>query len=200
MIRLVTTNDKLQLVLAGAVATNQLQCVVNYSDNTGTDYVGSAKRTNSNNTTDVDICLAPAASQVRDIDAISIYNKDTAAATVTVKIDVSGTEYILSVCTLLPGDTLVWQRGTGWQVTDNTGRLKTSDSGGGGGGGLDAHYEHDQVSASTSWSVTHNLGKIPAVTIIDSGGNMLWSDVDHIDVNSLVINFANATSGKAYCN
>lgn len=129
MIRLSTTNEKLQAVLGGAVTTNQLHCVVCYSDDNGTTYVGGTQYTSTNDTTAVDICAAPAASTVRDIDYLSIRNRDTAAATVTVMVDVSATDSEIVKATLAVGDSLVYSHGNGWSVIDTNGNLKTGTGG-----------------------------------------------------------------------
>jgi len=61
MIRLDTTTRKLQVVLAGAVSTNQLPVVVSYSDKTSTTYNGATQTAQTNGTTAVDICAARSA-------------------------------------------------------------------------------------------------------------------------------------------
>jgi len=70
----------------------------------------------------------------------------------------------------------------------------------GGGGGGDANYVFSQASAANPWLVTHNLGKYPAVSVVDSGNNEIVPDVMYVDVNTLTLTFAAATSGTAYCN
>lgn len=131
MLKLNTTTRKLQAVLSGAVTTNQLPCMVSYSDDNGTTYVGGTQLTNTNNTTQVDICAAPAASTVRDIDYLSIRNRDTATATVTVMIDDSATDYEIVKATLAVGDQLVYVHGSGWSTLDSAGQVKSSATGGG---------------------------------------------------------------------
>ena len=126
MIRLSSTSEKLQAVLVGSVTTNQLHCVVSYSDHTSTAYSGGTQYTSTNNVTAVDICDAPAASTVRDIDYINIRNRDTAVATVTVMVDVSAADSELVKATLAVGDQLTYTHGTGWQVIDASGNAKTS--------------------------------------------------------------------------
>lgn len=125
MIRLSTTSQKLQAVLAGAVTTNQLHCVVCYSDDNGSTYVGGTQLTSTNDTTAVDICAAPAASTVRDIDNLSIRNRDTAAATVTVMLDSSGADSEIVKATLAIGDSLLYTHGDGWKVVAVDGAIKT---------------------------------------------------------------------------
>lgn len=128
MLKLDTTTRKIQAVLSGAITTNQLPCMVSYSDDNGTTYVGGTQLTNTNSTTAVDICAAPGASTVRDIDYLSIRNRDTAAATVTVMLDDNGTDYEIVKATLAVGDQLVYTHGAGWRVTDADGNLKTGAS------------------------------------------------------------------------
>ena len=131
MLKLDQTTRKFQAVLSGAVTTNQLPCMVSYSDDNGTTYVGGTQLTNTNSTTAVDICAAPGASTVRDIDYLSIRNRDTAAATVTVMLDDNGTDYEIVKATLAVGDQLVYTHGDGWRVIDTDGNLKTGSSGAG---------------------------------------------------------------------
>ena len=133
MIRLNATTRKLQAVLAGAITTNQLPVSVSYSDKTTASYTGAMQLTNTNSTTPVDICAAPAASTVRDIDFIGIRNRDTVAATVTVLYDDNGTDYEIITAALDVGDVLTFVHGAGWQVVTDTGELKTSGSSGGTG-------------------------------------------------------------------
>lgn len=123
MIYLDKTTRKLQMVLAGAVAANQLQCVVYLHDvwaqskTWNEDYKGAIQVSTSNNTTDVDICNAPGVNgTTRDVSHISIYNADTGNVTVTVKMDDGGTEHILVKQQLLTTESLVYEHGMGWQV------------------------------------------------------------------------------------
>lgn len=121
MYRLDATNRKLQMVLAGVVAANQLHATVSYSDKTATGYAGGTQVSVSNNTTAVDICSAPAANTVRDIDQITIYNRDTASATVTLMLDVGGTDTELGKKTLAAGESLIWTHGSGWTMAAASG-------------------------------------------------------------------------------
>lgn len=68
------------------------------------------------------------------------------------------------------------------------------------GSGGDLSYVHTQTVASTLWVVAHNLGKFPAVTVVDSGGNVVVGDVSYIDMNTVAIGFTAIFGGKAYCN
>jgi len=116
MIILSETTDNLQVVLGGTVATNQLHCVTSWRDRTSTTFIAGRTVATTNNTTDVNIAPAPAASTQRIIDFISIYNADTDDRLVTIKIDANGTEYIIWKDVLSPGDTVRYIEGAGFNV------------------------------------------------------------------------------------
>jgi len=124
MIRLDTVNRSLALYLGGAQATAPMQAVVSYSDQTASTYLGGTKLTNSNGTTAVTICSAPAASTIRDIDMVTILNTDTVSQVVTVEMLDSSTPYLISTVTLLVGEKLTYTHGSAWQVVDNSGNVK----------------------------------------------------------------------------
>ena len=104
MIVLSEVTDSLQVVLGGAVATNQLHCVAAWRDrSSGPPATFGAGRTvaQTNNTIDVDIVPAPASGVQRVIDFISVYNADTDERTVAIKFSDNGTDYIIWKDTLL---------------------------------------------------------------------------------------------------
>lgn len=117
--KLTTTNDKIQVVLGGAVTTNQLQCLCTYKVYTTTTTTDGKVAINTNNTTDVDLAGAPSSGQTYDIQNINIFNKDTVSATVTVKLDVSGTETILYKGVVGVNDVISWTAEGGWKNTSN---------------------------------------------------------------------------------
>ena len=55
-------------------------------------------------------------------------------------------------------------------------------------------------SANTPQTIAHNLNKFPAVTTVDSAGNEVVGDVQHININSFKITFTSAFSGKVHAN
>lgn len=117
--KLTTTNDKLQIVLGGAVTTNQLQCLTTYKIYTATTTTDGKLPVNTNNTTDVDLAGAPASGETYDIQNINVYNRDTVSAMVTIKLDVSGTETIVHKAVIGVGDTLSWSAEGGWKNSTN---------------------------------------------------------------------------------
>lgn len=67
-------------------------------------------------------------------------------------------------------------------------------------GSGDLSYTHNQIAASTTWTINHNLNKFPAISVVDSGGNVVAGDYQYVDPNTIVLNFTVAFSGKAYLN
>jgi hypothetical protein len=59
-------------------------------------------------------------------------------------------------------------------------------------------YSFEKQVESTSWTINHNLAYRPAVTIQDYGKNTIEGDLDHIDTNTVVVNFALPIAGYAY--
>lgn len=122
MIYLDTPSKKLEIVLAGAVATSQLQITSQFFDHipqaTATTRRGAPQVATSNDTTDVTIVSAPVLQGIiRNVHTIFIHNKDTTTATVTVKMDDGGTETIFIKQLLAVGESLTYEDRSGWVVT-----------------------------------------------------------------------------------
>lgn len=118
--KLTTTNDKIQIVLAGAITTNQLQCLTTWKVFTTTTTTDGKLAVNTNNTTDVDLAGPPSSGEVYDIQNINVYNNDTVSATVTIKLDVSGTETKLYSATIGTREVLSWTAEGGWKNTTSS--------------------------------------------------------------------------------
>lgn len=118
------TTDKIEVVLGGAVTTNQLRCVSNWTDRTATTFTKDRTVINTNNTTDVTVVGSPAASTQRTMTYLSVYNHDTVPQTVTVKYDANATEYILAKVTLGVQERLEYTPGTGFRVLSDNGSIK----------------------------------------------------------------------------
>ena len=159
MIRLDATTRKLQIILAGAVTTNQLPVTVCYSDKTATTYNGATQLAVTNGGTAVDICAAPAASTIRDIDCIDVQNADTVNAVVTIRLNDSGTLYTLFQATLATGDQMTFTHGQGWKVLDSTGAAK------GGGGGSGTVTTVSVATANGFAGTVANATTTPAITV-----------------------------------
>lgn len=132
MIILDSTTKSLELVLGGAITTNQLPFVASYVDITTTTYTPISSDGQSNNSTPVTIVSSPLASTQRQIKLVTIKNEDTVDAIVTLRYNDNSTIRKIVTITLASGSTLIYTDGEGFRVIDSTGNILTSGSGGGG--------------------------------------------------------------------
>jgi hypothetical protein len=130
MILLDTVNKSLEVVLGGAITTNQLPWSASYTDiDTAATFALSAAAASNGATTSgtaVTMVAAPAASHTRRITFLSVHNADTVAATITVRLNDSATTRTLWKGTLQTLETLTYTLAGGWVVTDVTGALRNS--------------------------------------------------------------------------
>jgi hypothetical protein len=66
--------------------------------------------------------------------------------------------------------------------------------------GIDLTYEHSQLIASDTWTINHQLGKHPAITVVDSGGSVVFGDITYSSLNTAIVRFSVPFGGNAYCN
>jgi hypothetical protein len=52
-------------------------------------------------------------------------------------------------------------------------------------------------SAQTTWMIPHNLGFNPLVQVFDSAGDVVFTNVTHLDINTCLIEFSQPVSGTA---
>ena len=64
----------------------------------------------------------------------------------------------------------------------------------------DASLVYPVTAAATVWTVTHNLGKRPAVTTVNSSGNVIHGDVQYTSDNQIKITFSTPLTGAIYFN
>ena len=58
----------------------------------------------------------------------------------------------------------------------------------------------EQLIPSSEWHIPHNMGKYPSVTVMDSAGNKVGTEVQYIDENNLIVKTYGAFSGRATLN
>jgi hypothetical protein len=131
---LILTSDlTLEAVLGGAVSANQPEFHVDYivRDNSANPVPKPATlRGALNSTTDVTL-ISPTTGRystqgfVAEVQRLSIYNKDTASVTVTVKTTDGSTDRIKCKVTLETGEFLSYANGL-WQAFTSDGSLKTN--------------------------------------------------------------------------
>lgn len=125
---ILNSSRSLQIVLAGAVTTNQLPVIVDYEDETGVSIVKDSFVSATNSTTAATIAVAPTGSTKRNILVIQVYNRDTAAATVQISVVTGATSAQLTDVTLQVDDVLTYTNTGAWKVTDVNGNIKQNTS------------------------------------------------------------------------
>lgn len=122
MILLTDTTHALELETSSSSSTDWNVSYVEMDSTTTTP--GSAQGNVASATT-TSIVSAPASSTQRQVKLLTVRNKGSAAQTVTIKKDVSGTEYVLHAATLQPSEELIYTDGKGFEALDTAGRVKT---------------------------------------------------------------------------
>lgn len=119
-----TTSKTFELTTSSTADTDYF---VSWVDMTTSAFAPGASQGTINTAGTTVLVAAPAASTQRGIKTVSVFNRHASTAqTVTVKIDVSGTEYSLFKATLMAGESLQWSDGSEWCVYDATGDKKVN--------------------------------------------------------------------------
>lgn len=59
-------------------------------------------------------------------------------------------------------------------------------------------YVHTQGVPQATWTIVHNLGGYPAVTIVDSTGQIVFTDITYPNPNTVISTAVSAFSGQAF--
>ena len=111
MIILDATTKSLEIDLDGAITTNQLDVTCHAVDILDLDQsVSDVVNTNvaTNSTTAVTAMAAPASGHTRTVKSLTVYNKDTVSAVVSVTLNFNSTIYIICKVTLATGEQLIY--------------------------------------------------------------------------------------------
>ena len=65
---------------------------------------------------------------------------------------------------------------------------------------VSSSFVFQQITPLATWTVIHNLGKYPSVSIVDSGGSIVFGEVNYTSLNQIVVSFSAAFSGQAFLN
>lgn len=128
MIILNSTTSKIQLGIANAVTTNDLNIVCNWVDMATQSFTPESLTTTINSGS-IDILAAPATNHQRQLKYLSVYNNDTVASIVTVSYSDNANLRSLSKVTLQTGDCLYYIDSDGFSVTDASGSIRTGYQG-----------------------------------------------------------------------
>ena len=177
-----TTSKSLEIVLAGAVTSNQLDFVAGYADYDGTAFTPGANDGTSNDTTAVTIVSAPSSGSYRTVKYISIYNNDTSAADLTIQLNNSTTTIIITKISLTAGETLIYV-GDEWKVLSTNGSIKsttlstsTSDHGSLSGLSDDDHTQYLLASGSRDINNYINFSSEYDNGTLSSNSDIDWSN------------------------
>lgn len=64
----------------------------------------------------------------------------------------------------------------------------------------DKTFIFTQIQSKKEWIVEHNLNKFPSITVVDTGGNRVFGEENHVNKNKVKLNFSHPFSGVAYLN
>lgn len=131
-----TVDQSIQVLLAGAVATNQLPVITTYVDindpnESKTDDSGILKHTATNSTTAVTLVNDASITTYRRISRINVFNADTASVTITFRLQdtSSGTVNRVITTMVVPAGYTITYFGGRFQVTDEYGGGVIRDGG-----------------------------------------------------------------------
>lgn len=82
----------------------------------------------------------------------------------------------------------------GWELISN---IRGAEGPQGPPGASGGGYTYSQTTPASVWTVNHNLSKYPNIELIDDNGEPMWTDYDHISMNTVTITFPSPTTGKA---
>lgn len=123
-----TTTRSLEIYLGGPVTTNELPILVSYIEGQTVlpESIPFVVRSISSGASDVTILAAPEPKTRRIVKYLSIYNKDTVNAVVTLQLNDNGTDAEIIKVTLTTDDTLVYTLEGGFRVINSTGGVVMS--------------------------------------------------------------------------
>jgi hypothetical protein len=121
-ITLDATTHSLEITTSAAVSMHWNTAWV---DATASAFTPGSNQGTISTATTTAIVAAPSPSTQRGVKFISVYNNGVSSPqTVTVKKDVSATEYTLFKTTILPGESLQYSDNSGWGTFDGVGRRR----------------------------------------------------------------------------
>jgi len=115
-------STSLSVSLDGAVATNQARCYASWRDTKPGELTPGFTSVDTNGTSTVSIVPAPAATYMRGVDYVNVYNEDTASIVCTIKVG----SRVLCKLTVWAGETLIYTAESGWYILSAFGTVRTS--------------------------------------------------------------------------
>ena len=118
-----STTQSLEILLAAAVATTQLPVVVDFTDG-ATTFSPTVQHSQTNGITAVTILTAPASTNKREVTFMSVYNAETVAVIITIRLNDNSVMRTIRKIVMEAGDNLCYTRDEGFEVTDKNGKKK----------------------------------------------------------------------------
>lgn len=129
MFALTATTEKIQLK---TTSTSEVHCVVSYNDFAASGTTKGTQLTKITTATTTDIVAAPGANVARVIERITLKIYGGATNTLTVKYDISATDYeVTPDVPMETGEVYEYENGAGWKRFDASGQLLTAAAGSG---------------------------------------------------------------------
>lgn len=165
--------ETIQVVLEGAVTTNQLEWITSWADHdpVGERFTPNGTHGLTNGVTAVDVITAPSANVQRQAKIITVFNSDTVAAVVRVqKFDGTNTRRWVRA-SLDPDWSLQWEPGGTWHVYDENGVLQQSGGAAGSGSVTSAQFQalSNKVSTLSQQGSVHSQ----AISVISQALSVL---------------------------
>ncbi len=186
---LIIPTQTIEVILTAAVTTTQLTYVVGYIDENTTTYAVSPGSSDgsTNNTNAVTVVSTPSSGNVRRMSGFSLYNGDTVAALLTVRVNDNGTNRTLWSGLLLDGDTLFYNDVWGWRIINSSGewRVQASNITSTSSGGSSTVAPH---------ATSHEAGGTDVIPLDTLGAP---SDVTTLNATTLVHGLLRKLSGTA---
>ncbi len=137
MILLDTTGKSLEVATSTTSAVDYVCAYIDHSSSGAAPGCSQGAIASATTTT---VVAAPGASTQRQLKTATFRNKGSASQLLTVKLDVSATEYVIVTATLLPNQTLSYEDGLGWQVLQSSGAVRVENPSGSGITGQPASF------------------------------------------------------------
>lgn len=171
MITLTNTTHILELTTGSA--TN-VDVFCSYADHTTSGATLGDEQTLITTATTTTILSAPAASTQRQVKTINIRNTSASTNVVTVKKDISATEYDLFSCTLGASEQLEYLDGRGWQVYTNSGAVKNSINQG--SAAISSSLSSAVLSAdqTNNNAIANTIADVTGLSFAVTSGNTYW--------------------------
>ena len=164
-----TTTRKIEAKIAGAPATTNPDFVASWADNTDSAFTEGNSNGALNGSTLVDVVIAPAASTRRVIKSITIFNRDTAAVTLTVYYNDNATQRVIFSGTVAAGGT--WTTDVTQGLKGDTGATGATGAQGDTGATGAAGPANTVYAESDGSTITFNIDTNGGIQSVTLGGN-----------------------------